>query len=98
MLCLHLLGEDQVDTASLFGELSGDTVDKFADTAWRPGPGGVPVLDDRAAWMAVHILDRFDVGDHQTLYTSPIDAAPGPDQRLLTYGSAPSFDPGHPAR
>ena len=97
VVCLHLLGLDQVDTASLFGELSGDEVDKFAGTAWHPGPGGVPILDDCAAWMAVGILDRFDVGDHEALYTSPIDAGPGRAAGLLTLGSAPSLEAGHPA-
>jgi len=97
VLCLHLLGADQVDTAALFGELSGDEVDKFAGIGWRPGPGGAPVLDDCAAWMAVGILDRFDVGDHQALYTSPIDAGPGRAPGLLTLGTAPSLEAGHPA-
>ncbi len=96
VVCLHLLGHDQVDTAALFGELSGDDVDKFADIAWRPGPGGAPILDDCAAWMVAGILDRFDVGDHQALYTAPLDAGPGRAPGLLTLGSAPSLDAGHP--
>ena len=40
---LHLLGEDQVDLARLFGEETGDVVDKFASVDWRLGTtGGVP--------------------------------------------------------
>ena len=97
VLGLHLLGQDQVATASLFGEVSGDTVDKFAGTAWHPGPAGVPILNDCAAWMAVSIVERIDVGDHQAIVASPLDAGPGPARGLLTYGSAPSLDPGHPA-
>jgi flavin reductase (DIM6/NTAB) family NADH-FMN oxidoreductase RutF len=97
VLCLHLLGEAQVDTAALFGELTGDDVDKFAGIAWRPGPDGVPILDDCAAWLAVGILDRFDVGDHQALYTSPIEAGAGPAPGLLTLGNAPPLEAGHAA-
>ena len=82
-LGLHLLGSDQAATAARFGELSGDQVDKFAGIGWRSGPLGVPILDDCAAWMVVEILDRFDVGDHQALHTSPIDAGAGPAAGLL---------------
>jgi flavin reductase (DIM6/NTAB) family NADH-FMN oxidoreductase RutF len=95
-LCLHLLGDDQHAEASLFGELSGDDVDKFAGIGWHAGPDGVPILDDCAAWMAVGILDRFDVGDHQALYTTPLAAGRGRAHGLLTFGNAPSLEAGHP--
>jgi flavin reductase (DIM6/NTAB) family NADH-FMN oxidoreductase RutF len=95
-LALHLLGSDQVAAAALFGERSGDDIDKFAGIGWRPGRDGVPILDDCAAWMVVEILDRFDVGDHQALHTSPTDAGAGRAHGLLTLGNAPSLEPGHP--
>jgi flavin reductase (DIM6/NTAB) family NADH-FMN oxidoreductase RutF len=96
VLCLHLLGCDQVVTASLFGEVSGDDLDKFAGVGWHPGVDGVPVLDDCAAWMTVRIVDRFDVGDHQALLTAPIDAGPGGAHGLLTLADSPPFEAGHP--
>ena len=43
---LHLLGEDQVDLARLFGEETGDVVDKFASVDWRLGSTGAPLLVD----------------------------------------------------
>ena len=43
---LHLLGEDQLDMARLFGEETGDAVDKFADVDWRIGTTGAPLLAD----------------------------------------------------
>ena len=41
---LHLLGRDQVDLARLFGEESGDVVDKFASVDWRLGSTGAPLF------------------------------------------------------
>lgn len=97
VLGLHLLGPDQVATASLFGEQSGDHVDKFACTAWHRGVLGVPVLDDCAAWLVVGIIERFDVGDHVALLTYPIVGGAGPRNGLLTNRNAPPFQAGHPA-
>jgi flavin reductase (DIM6/NTAB) family NADH-FMN oxidoreductase RutF len=94
---LHLLGEDQTDLASLFGERTGDTVAKFEYCSWRPGITAVPVLEDCAAWAEGLILDRFDVGDHQAVLIRPLTGGDGPAAGVMTYQSAPSFTPGHPA-
>jgi flavin reductase (DIM6/NTAB) family NADH-FMN oxidoreductase RutF len=96
VMALHLLGEDQADTASLFGELSGDQVDKFDDLGWHPGPAGVPVLDECVAWMAAGIIGRFDVGDHEAQFIYPMDARAGTSTGLLTRASAPDLQPAHP--
>ena len=96
-LVLHLLGERQADLASRFGERTGDKVDKFADVRWHPGPEGVPVLDECAAWVLVEIVARFDVGDHQAMLTAPLDGGAGNQSGLLTYCNAPPLDAGHPA-
>jgi flavin reductase (DIM6/NTAB) family NADH-FMN oxidoreductase RutF len=97
VLALHLLGEDQSDTASLFGETTGDDVDKFAGIGWRASTLGVPVLDDCAAWLVVGILRRINAGDHMALMTSPIVGGPGSRSGLLTFRSAPPLEAGHPA-
>ena len=39
---LHLLGSHQVDLARLFGEETGDEVDKFAACDWRPCSSTLP--------------------------------------------------------
>jgi len=96
LLALHVLGADQVDMASHFGEQTGDSVDKFVDVGWHPGLDGVPVLDDCAAWLIVEILDRFDVGDHQALLTGPREGGVGNRSGLLTVQTAPALDAGHP--
>ena len=97
LLALHLLGEYQGEIASLFGEETGDAIDKFADLGWHPGPGGVPLLDDCAAWMVVEILRRIDVGDHEAQLTAPVKSGSGNRPGLLTFRNAPPLEAGHPA-
>ena len=94
-LTLHLLGDRQTGTASIFGEQSGDTVDKFVGVDWHPGTGGVPVLDDCVAWLTMSIIDRFDVGDHAALLTEPVTGGAGDQVGLMTFRTAPALEPGH---
>ena len=97
-LVVHLLGADSLELARLFGESTGDDTDKFARCSWRPGPDGVPVLDDAPAWFSGPIRDRVRLGDH-TGFLIDVDAAKvrrQPD-RLLRLSDAAAFDPGHPA-
>jgi flavin reductase (DIM6/NTAB) family NADH-FMN oxidoreductase RutF len=93
---LHLLGGDQAGLASLFGELTGDDVDKFAHCRWSPGRMGAPILAECAAWIEGSIDARFDAGDHQALLVAPVDGGPGPCAGTLVSQQARDFDPGHP--
>ncbi|MGH9079974.1 MAG: flavin reductase family protein [Acidimicrobiales bacterium] len=93
---LHLLREDQVELASLFGEESGDTVAKFEHCRWHRGLTGAPVLDDCAAWVEGSIMSRFSVGDHEAALMRPLGGGAGSGGRVLTYERSPSFRPGHP--
>ena len=45
-LAVHVLRPGDEAVAAHWGGLSEDEGDKFADVAWTPGPGGVPLLDD----------------------------------------------------
>jgi flavin reductase (DIM6/NTAB) family NADH-FMN oxidoreductase RutF len=94
---LHLLGADQMDLASLFGEKTGDDTDKFAQCRWVTGAAGSPILSECAAWFEGSIDERFDVGDHQALLVSPIESGPGPCPGTLTFQHARGMKPGHPA-
>ncbi len=94
---LHLLGQDQVELARLFGERTGDVVDKFASVDWRLGSTGAPLLVDAAVSMEAHVLGHFSVGDHEAFLLRGIRAVAGGNDGLLTYRSAPPIDPGHPA-
>jgi flavin reductase (DIM6/NTAB) family NADH-FMN oxidoreductase RutF len=95
-LALHLLGAEQTAMASLFGEKTGDSVSKFDRCAWSTAATGAPVLEDCAAWLDCRVLDRFDVGDHRALLVRPLSGGPGNRSGVLTYRSAPDFEPGHP--
>jgi flavin reductase (DIM6/NTAB) family NADH-FMN oxidoreductase RutF len=99
VLVVHVLREDDKETAELFGGETGDDVDKFAMTEWRDGPGGVPVLVGVEAWFAGRVLEVVDLGDHHGFVLEPIDAdvdrpAPGDE---LSFQQAKDIDAGHPA-
>ncbi len=93
---LHLLGQDQVDLARLFGEVTGDLVDKFALVDWRLGSTGAPLLVDAAVSLEGQILGHFSVGDHEAFLMRGVRAVAGGPEGLLTFRSAPSLQPGHP--
>ncbi len=95
---LHLLGREQRQLASLFGEETSDTFPKFEHCDWREGVTGTPVLTHCAAWLEGLIMDRFDVGDHQALLVRPLSGGDGDRPGLLTLRQAPDLHAGHPAR
>ena len=96
-LGLHLLGTDQDASASLFGEQTGDRVDKLSQVDWHAGTLGVPLLDHCAAWLEVRILRRYDVGDHVAMLTSPVSGGAGTHAGVMTNRNAPPLEAGHPA-
>lgn len=64
LLVVHFLGTEDQALARLFGEQSGDQVDKFAACTWDPGPAGTPVLQGCRGWVSGQVLDHTDLGDH----------------------------------
>lgn len=98
-LAVHLLSHDQEHLARLFGGESGDTTDKFARTAWHPGPGGVPVLDEAPVWFVGRVESTVDGGDHVGFLLAPeVSEHPaGDDVRLMFLTDALDISPGHPA-
>jgi flavin reductase (DIM6/NTAB) family NADH-FMN oxidoreductase RutF len=66
---VHLLAEHQEQLARTFATRG---VDRFAvPTRWRPGPEGVPILDDTLAWLVCRVIDRVTVGDHAVVLAEP---------------------------
>jgi flavin reductase (DIM6/NTAB) family NADH-FMN oxidoreductase RutF len=94
---LHLLGEDQVDYARLFGEETGDLVDKFASVDWRLGSTGAPLLVEAAVSLEGQILGHFSVGDHEAFLMRAVRSVAGGHPGLLMYRNTPPLEPGHPA-
>ncbi|ROO89706.1 flavin reductase (DIM6/NTAB) family NADH-FMN oxidoreductase RutF [Actinocorallia herbida] len=58
---VNVLAEGQRDIAARF---AAPGVDRFAGTAWRAGPHGVPLLDGAAVHLVCRTYDRLDLGDH----------------------------------
>lgn len=96
-IALHVLAPAQQDLARLFGELTGDDVDKFARCSWRSGPGGVPVLDAAPRHLVGRIVDRFDFVDHTGHLLEPVAVSAGSDEVAFTLQHADDLEPGHPA-
>lgn len=94
---VHLVPADAEDLAELFGSQTGDEIDKFEHTEWRPGPAGMPVLERCENWFAGRILDRLDAGDHEALLLEPFEAASGDDVTSFTFHRARRLEPGHEA-
>jgi len=94
---LHLLGADQVDVARLFGEETGDLVDKFTSVDWRLGSTGAPLLVETAVNLEGRILGHFSVGDHEAFLMRAVRSVAGGHDGILTYRNAPPLRPGHPA-
>jgi flavin reductase (DIM6/NTAB) family NADH-FMN oxidoreductase RutF len=97
VLAVHLVPEGADELAELFGSQTGDQVDKFAEVAWTPGPGGVPVLDDCHNWFAGRILNRIDVGDHWAFLLEPLRGGDDASQGEFMLQEARWIRPGHPA-
>ncbi|HEY5246254.1 MAG TPA: flavin reductase family protein [Acidimicrobiales bacterium] len=96
-LAVHLLGTDQHDLASLFGEQSGDVMDKFDHVHWRRGATGAPILADCSAWIEGHILWRTTAGDHEAFLVAVEDGGAGPRHGQLDRQAAGDLQAGHPA-
>jgi flavin reductase (DIM6/NTAB) family NADH-FMN oxidoreductase RutF len=95
---IHLVPEDATELAELFGGETGDELDKFERCSWRPGPEGVPLLDDCPNRFVGRILERVEFGDHTGLVLEPIFAEVEPaDDGQLGFHRAKRIDPGHEA-
>ncbi|GGT89284.1 flavin reductase family protein [Actinomadura citrea] len=99
VLAVHVLGrgEEQQKLAALFGEGTGDEIDKFARCSWRPGPEGVPLLTGADRRLVGRIVERADLGDHVGFLLAPIDVTIGAEAPPLTFQGLPDLEPGHEA-
>jgi flavin reductase (DIM6/NTAB) family NADH-FMN oxidoreductase RutF len=96
-LGVHLVPADREDLVELFGSNTGDDVDKFARTDWRPASDGTPIVGGCRNWFLGRILERTDAGDHQAVLVEPIEAEAGSDVRQFPFHRAKRFEPGHEA-
>jgi flavin reductase (DIM6/NTAB) family NADH-FMN oxidoreductase RutF len=94
---IHLVPEDATELAELFGGETGDEVDKFERSAWRPGPDGVPLLDDCPNRFVGRIVQRMDFGDHTGMVLEPFFAEFEEPEGQFTFHRAKRIHPGHEA-
>ena len=98
-LAVHLLTDNDRGIASLFGEQTGDNVDKFATVSWHVGALGAPILADCDVFFEGRILAKVPFGDHVGFVLAPVDESAVPvtiDGAPLTLHDVESFHPGHP--
>lgn len=75
VLAVHALGAHQQALAALFGERSGDNVDKFARCRWTPGEAGVPLLEECPRRFTGRVVERLpELGDHSGFLLEPRDS------------------------
>ena len=97
MLAVHLLPPSRHELAELFGGETGDEVDKFSRCCWRPGPGGVPLLEDCDRRMVGRVIDRHPLGDHVGFLLEPVAVDTADTDPGLTLEQVRDVDAGHPA-
>lgn len=95
-LGVHVVPRGREDLARLFGEETGDEVDKFALCEWRPGPHDTPVLESCKDWFVGRIVERIDAGDHTGFIVEPVEALAEGDS-FFPFSAAKEFEPGHDA-
>jgi riboflavin-specific deaminase-like protein len=96
-LAVHFLAADQHDLAVLFGEQTGDEVDKFASCAAHEGPQGTVVLDDVSRWFAGRIIETVETGDHVAFVLQPLAGEAGPWPGQLGLQQVLDLQAGHRA-
>lgn len=98
-LAVHVVGPEDAALARLFGEQTGDDVDKFERCRWEPAPDGVtPVLTACRRWFVGGVVGRVDVGDHVSFLLQPLWASAGigdGDGPTLGFQAAKHLEPGH---
>ena len=97
LFAVHFLSAENFGLARLFGEQTGDEVDKFAGLDCSTGPGGTPIIRGTRGWVVGRVLWTSDCGDHVAHLLDVVEATidrPGPQ---LGFAAARELNPGHPA-
>ncbi|SHY96993.1 putative oxidoreductase [Mycobacteroides abscessus subsp. abscessus] len=95
---MHIIPRAEDELVHLFGELTGDSIDKFAQCAWRDGPHGVPILERSAAWFVGEILARVTLGDHIGHVLLPVAVSRSRELgRYVSFSDVRGLTPGHEA-
>jgi len=97
VLAVHFLSSADRPLAQLFGEETGDDIDKFERCRWHTGPSGAAILDDCRRWFVGQVIERVDTGDHTGYLLEPVAGHVAPWDGQLGYQHVRDLEPGHPA-
>ena len=97
-LVVHFLHEGNRELSELFGEETGDEIDKFELCAWSyPHGVAAPVLEGTRGFAAGRILQRLDAGDHVAHLLEVTAAEVYDDGPQLAFSMVRDMTPGHEA-
>lgn len=97
-LAVHFLHEENRRLSTVFGEETGDDVDKFAQCEWSRVEGvEAPVLAGTRGFVAGPILDRMDGGDHVAHLLEVTAARVDGTGPQLAFSMVRDMKPGHEA-
>ncbi|HHV21572.1 MAG TPA: flavin reductase [Propionibacterium sp.] len=97
-LGVHFLTPDDEAIARLFGERSGDELDKFAHVDWSSGMGDAPLLAALPNRFIGRRVALAEVGgDHACFVLEVEDAACTEEFEPLRLSALSGLTPGHPA-
>jgi flavin reductase (DIM6/NTAB) family NADH-FMN oxidoreductase RutF len=96
-LAVHFLTPADLALARLFGETTGDEIDKFERCRWDIGPLGLPILCHGGSWVACPIVHSWEAGDHVATVIDVIYAGGSPPTSQLQLSAVRDLEPGHPA-
>jgi flavin reductase (DIM6/NTAB) family NADH-FMN oxidoreductase RutF len=96
-LAVHVVPEDALELAEVFGGETGDEVDKLARCPWHEGPHGTALLDDAPTRFVGEVLWRHDAGDHDAFLLAPVWAEHAEGRGALGFQRAKGIHPGHEA-
>ncbi|TDZ85427.1 FMN reductase (NADH) NtaB [Mycobacteroides salmoniphilum] len=97
-LAVHVIPRANSELVRLFGETTGDRVNKFPLCSWRTGPHGVPILQDASAWFVGEIASRVELGDHVGHVLAPVAVCQTREvSACVTSRDVTHLHPGHEA-
>ena len=90
-VAIHMLGPRSRHQAE---RMAADHDIRFVGDHWKPGPHGVPILDDVTAWMLGRIVEVLRVHNSAVVVIEVEDGSLGDEDDALLYHERRYFKPG----
>jgi flavin reductase (DIM6/NTAB) family NADH-FMN oxidoreductase RutF len=81
LIAVHVLGREQEHVARTFATRGIDRLARHG--FWRPGPGGVPLLDGALARLIGRVTQRVVAGDHTIVLAATESGELEPDEGAM---------------